>query len=358
MNIRELARLSGVSIATVSRALNGRGEVSEATRHRILELARDLGYAPNEPARTLVRRRSDTIGLVWDTGYERLGLHHPFLHGLLSGVRSALSDAGYHLMLLTTAADDDPEDTYLRAVRRHNLEGVVVMGARPEDRAVQALARADVPCVGIDVILSGPRTARVASDNRAGASAAVRHLHALGHRRIATITGPPHMPPGAERLEGFRSECAALGVEVPDEYVACGDFYLSSGQQAMRGLLGLDRPPTAVFAAGDHMAIGALHAASEAGYAVPSDVAVIGFDDIDAARLVRPALSTLAQDERALGVMAVEALRTMLDDPDTPGPATDLVVPVRLTVRGSTQDPSGTRPARRQPVRKPPARRA
>lgn len=347
MNIRELARLSGVSIATVSRALNGRGDVSEATRHRISELARELGYAPNEPARTLVRRRSDTIGLVWDTGYERLGLHHPFLQGLLSGVRSALSDAGYHLMLLTTAGGDAPADTYLSAVRRHNLEGVVVMGVQSDDQAVRALARSDVPSVGIDVVLSGPRTARVTSDNRAGAAAAVRHLHSLGHRRIATITGPLHMPPAAERLEGFRAECSALGVEVPDRYVVGGDFFLASGLRAARELLGLTDPPTAVFAAGDHMAIGALHAAADAGLAVPSDLAVIGFDDIDAAQLVRPALSTVAQDERALGAMAVEALRDMLEDPDTPGPAADLVVPALLTVRGSTLDPAaGPRRAR------------
>ncbi|GGO84495.1 LacI family DNA-binding transcriptional regulator [Wenjunlia tyrosinilytica] len=345
MNIRELARLSGVSTATVSRALNGRGEVSEVTRRRISELAREMGYAPNEPARTLVRRRSDTIGLVWDSGYERRGLHHPFLQGLLSGVRAALQDAGYHLMLLTTAGDKDDDDTYLQAVRRHNLEAVVVMGVQSDDRAVRALADSPVVCVGIDLALSGPHTARVTSDNEAGAAAAVRHLFELGHRRLATITGPVHMPPAADRLKGFLTACAELGVPVPDSHVREGDFFLAGGQQAMAELLALPEPPTAVFAAGDQMAIGALHAAAQAGRAVPADVAVVGFDDIDAASLVRPALTTVAQDERALGAAAVAALRRMLerrhegdgtaDGSGAADPGTH-VVSTRLVVRESS----------------------
>jgi LacI family transcriptional regulator len=344
VNIRELARLSGVSTATVSRALNGRGEVSEATRRRIRELAREMGYAPNEPARTLVRRRSDTIGLVWDTGYERLGLRHPFLEGVLSGVRAALQDAGYHLMLLTTARPQDPDDTYVQAARRHNLEAVVVMGVQPEDPAARTLAASPIACVGIDLALTGPRTALVTSDNEAGAAAAVRHLHEAGHRRIATVTGPLLMPPAAQRLRGFREACAALGLEVPAAYVREGDFFPDSGGRAMRELLALEQPPTAVFAAGDQMAIGVLHAAAEAGCAVPDDVAVVGFDDIDAARLVRPALSTVAQDERALGAAALRALRGMLDGPGGGGAGGE-VVPTRLVVRESSlragQTPAG-----------------
>jgi LacI family transcriptional regulator len=335
VNIRELARLSGVSTATVSRALNGRGEVSEATRRRIRELAREMGYAPNEPARTLVRRRSDTIGLVWDTGYERLGLRHPFLEGVLSGVRAALQDAGYHLMLLTTARRDDPEDAYVQAARRHNLEAVVVMGVEPDDPVARALAASPIACVGIDLALTGPRTARVTSGNEAGAVAAVHHLHGAGHRRIATITGPLRMPPAAERLRGFQGACAELGVAVPPAYVREGDFFLDSGRRAMRELMALPEPPTAVFAAGDQMAIGVLHAAAEAGRRVPQDVAVVGFDDIDAARLVRPALTTVAQDERALGAAAVRALRGMLDVAGGGG-ACGHVVPTRLVVRESS----------------------
>jgi LacI family transcriptional regulator len=354
VNIRELANRAGVSTATVSRALNGRAEVSEATRARVLRLARETGYAPNEPARTLVRRRSDTVGLLWDTSYEARGLHLPHLQDLLGAVRGALDEAGRHLMLLTTAGPGDPESHYLQAVRRHSLEGVIVLGTPTEGHALRALAAAGVPCAGIDLRLSGPRTARITSDNAAGAAAAVEHLYGLGHRRIATITGPPALPPAAERLTGFLAACRRLGIPPRPEHVAAGDFFLADGRRAARQLLDTAEPPTAVFAASDQMAIGELHAAAEAGLGVPGDLAVVGFDDIDAASLVRPALTTVAQDRRALGAAAVHALRELLGpdgEPVPPVPAgteqsagadgdgRSWTVPVRLVVRESTAPP-------------------
>lgn len=336
MNIRELARRSGVSTATVSRALNDRAEVSEATRAKIRRLASELGYAPNEPARTLVRRRSDTIGLIWDSGQEAIGLHNPYLLGLLSAVRTALSEADYHLMLLTNPGAEDQDSAHLQAVRRHNLEGVVVLTTPPDDRCLRVLADAGVPCAGIDTSFTGPRTVRVSSDNAAGAEAAVQHLYDLGHRRIATVTGPLHLPPAAERLAGYQRACARLGLAVPPQYVTEGDFFLASGEAAGKQLLALPDRPTAVFAAGDQMAIGILHAAADAGLSVPGDLAVVGFDDIDATTLVRPALSTVAQDQRALGEAAVEALRGLIDE-EPVEPLRPYIVPTRLVIRGSSR---------------------
>jgi LacI family transcriptional regulator len=336
VNIRELARRSGVSTATVSRALNDRAEVSEATRAKIRRLASELGYAPNEPARTLVRRRSDTIGLIWDSGQEAIGLHNPYLLGLLSAVRTALSEADYHLMLLTNPGAEDQDSAHLQAVRRHNLEGVVVLTTPPDDRCLRVLADAGVPCAGIDTSFTGPRTVRISSDNAAGAEAAVQHLYDLGHRRIATVTGPLHLPPAAERLAGYRRACERLGLEVPPQYVTEGDFFLASGEAAGKQLLALPDRPTAIFAAGDQMAIGTMHAAADAGLSVPGDLAVVGFDDIDATTLVRPALSTVAQDQRALGEAAVEALRGLIDE-EPAEPLRPYIVPTRLVVRGSSR---------------------
>jgi LacI family transcriptional regulator len=359
VDIRELARRSGVSVATVSRALNGRAEVSPATRQRIVELARELGYSPNHPARTLVRRRSDMVGLLWDTGAE-IQAHdnrHPFLQDLLIGLKHALSNAGYHLMLLSTARADAHVDVYVRAARQHNLEGVLMMAVDERQPTITALVASQVPCVGIDLLVEGPRATCVTSDNRAGAAAAVRHLHALGHRRIATITGPPHMLPAAERLAGYRHELARLGLEYRDEYVARGDFFPPSGYACMRSLLALAEPPTALFAAGDEMAIGALHAISDAGLQVPGDIALVGFDDIEAASLVRPALTTIAQDRRAFGAAAVAALVDAIavpgggvpGDPGDGGPSGGVVpapriLPTQLVVRASCGAPEPSRP--------------
>lgn len=384
VDIRELARQGGVSVATVSRALNGHPEVNARTRQRIIELAARLGYQPSQAARALVRGRSDMIGLIWDTSYEAEGRRQPFLQDLLTGVKRALSNSGYHLLLLSTVpvlpggvtaspdspsrgsgapaavpaargrrrtsetAEADPEtgseaaseskdpasdaprtggsatnpprpevdvDAYVRVARQHRLAAVLLMGVDEHHPAVTALVEAEIPCVGLDLPVRGPRATYVTSDNRVGATRAVRHLHRLGHTRIATITGPMDLMPAVERLAGYRLELARLGLPERPEYIRHGDFFLASGYRCARELLALDEPPTALFAAGDEMAIGAMRAAYDAGLSVPEDLAIVGFDDVEAATLVRPALTTVVQDREGLSVAAVDALRELIDSP-------------------------------------------
>lgn len=319
MDIRELARRSGVSVATVSRALNGRPDVSARTRDRVVAIAREAGYEPNQQARTLARQRSDLVGLVWDTGYVADGARHPFLADVLIGLKIALAATGHHLMVisaLTEGADDD--QAYVRAARQYGLEGVVLMGVDERSPAVAALIASGRACVGIDLPLVAPRASYVTSDNRAGAACAVAHLHALGHRRIATVTGPMRLLPAIERLAGYREQCARAGLSDRPEYVVHGDFFLASGYAGMQRLLALPEPPTAVFLACDEMAVGALHAAADAGVQVPQDVSVIGYDDVEAAALVRPALTTVAQDRLALAAAAVDSLTRLMDATQAP----------------------------------------
>jgi len=350
VDIRELARRSGVSAATVSRALNDRAEVSPQTRARIIELAAELGYSPSQPARTLVRKRSDTIGLIWDTGYDREGRRHPFLQDLLVALKRPLSDAGYHLMLLATAETEGGVDAYLRATRQHSLDGVVLMGVDERHPAITAVVDAGVACVAVDLALHGPRTTYVSSDNRTGAATAVAHLHALGRRRIAIITGPLSLMPASDRLTGYRYQSARLGLPYLPEYVAYGDFFLASGYDATRRLLDLPDPPDAIFAAGDEMAIGAMHAITDAGLSVPDDIAVVGFDDIESASLVRPALTTVAQDPKALCASAVDALLTIIGDTDATPDQTGMpktvpaprILATRLVIRASCGARAGT----------------
>jgi LacI family transcriptional regulator len=343
VDIRELARRSGVSQATVSRALNDRTEVSSETRRRVLELAEELGYTPNQPARTLVRRRSDMIGLLWDTGYANEGRRPAFLLDLFVGIKQALTAGGFHLMVLSVA-DAAGVDAYLRAARQHSLDGVIMMGVDEGHPAVTALVDSGIACVAIDLALQRKRTTYVTSDNRSGAASAVRHLHALGHRAIATITGPLFVMPAAERLAGYRYQLARVGLDLRPEYIEHGDFYLSSGYECAQRLISLPEPPTAIFVAGDEMAIGAMQALDDAGISVPADMAVVGFDDIEAASLVRPALTTVAQDRVGIGVGAVETLLNAIGTGDDDGrdtqrntypAAAPLLIPTQLIVRGS-----------------------
>jgi LacI family transcriptional regulator len=336
VTIRQLARLSGVSVGTVSRALNGYTDVSPATRETIMRLAEELDYTPQAAARTLVTQRSHIIGVILETGEGHPDVQHPFFHEVLAGLKERVGAAGFDLLLF---ASEHPGNgfgahTYLKRARHHHVDGVVLMGVDTESVEVSRLSRSELPCVGVDLELDGPLASYVISDNIGGAAQAVRHLHELGHRRIATITGLMDRRPGIDRLRGYRDELKELGLAFRDEYVAYGDFYVESGRAAMAQLLALDEPPTAVFAASDLMAIGAISAAREAGVRVPDDLSVVGFDDIQLAPQVQPPLTTVRQDKAGLGRAAGEALLARVDLQPDPPVAT--VLPIALVVRGST----------------------
>src|SRR4051794_12976958 len=336
ITIRQLARLSGVSVGTVSRALNGYADVSPETRERIERLARELDYTPAAAARSLVTQRSHVIGVFMETGEGHPDLQHPFFHEVLGGLKQKVGAEGFDLLLF---ASEHPgggygPHSYLKRARHHNVDGCALIGLDPTSQEVRRPVRGEIPCVAIDMEIESAEV--VMSDNEAGAATAVRHLHELGHRRIATITGMIDSRPGIDRLRGYRAAVKELGLAYRDEYVAYGDFYADSGREATARLLALEEPPTAIFAAADMMAIGAIRAAAEAGLSVPEDLSVVGFDDIQLAAHVTPALTTLRQDKLGLGAAAGEALVARIaGDPDRPSLRT---LPVELVVRGSTAE--------------------
>jgi LacI family transcriptional regulator len=340
VTIRQLARISGVSIGTVSRALNGYADVNPETRERIMRLARELDYTPAAAARSLVTQRSHLIGVFLETGEGHPDpFGNPFFYEVLVGLKYAIGAAGYDLLLFASERPGNGygEHSFLKRARHHNVAGVVLMDVDPDEAEVRRLVRSDLPCVGVDVELVGPSTEYVTSDNASGIALAMRHLHELGHRRIATITGLLDTAPGADRLRAYRSEMQALGLAYRDEYVAYGDFYVDSGHEAMAKLVALAEPPTAVVVASDLMALGAIRAVEEACGSVPRDVSIVGFDDLQLAGHVHPPLTTLRQDKAGLGAEAGRALLALIDGKeDTPAVMT---LPVELVVRGSTTSP-------------------
>ena len=338
-DIRELARLSGVSVGTVSRALNGYTDVSAQTRERVMRIAEELDYTPAAAARSLVTQRSHVVGVFLETEEGHPDIQHPFFHEVLGGLKHFAGTEGYDLLLFASERPGNGygTHTYLKRCRHHNVDGAVLMGMDADDPEVRRLVRSDVPTVGVDIEIEGPRTSLVISDNEAGSGAAVRHLHELGHRRIAHITGLLDKRPGAERLRGYRRELQRLGLTPRDEYVGYGDFYFDSGYTAMQGLLELDEPPTAVVVAADMTALGAIRAANEAGLEVPRDLSVVGFDDIQLAEYLHPPLTTLRQAKASLGKEAGRALVRLIDgEADVPAAVT---LPVELIVRASTAPP-------------------
>ena len=276
------------------------------------------------------------------TGHEHPDIGHPFFQEVLVGVKHGVGALGYDVLLFATeqpGSNNGRPHSYLRRARHHHVDGVFLMGVDHDDPEVQRLLGSGIPIMGVDLAVVGDHVSYVASDNVGGARTAVRHLHSLGHRRIATIAGPQDKNPGADRLLGYRAELQALGLPSRPGYEQIGDFYLESGEETMRALLALPEPPTAVFAAADMMAIGAMRAVQAAGLRVPQDVSVVGFDDIQIAPLVDPPLTTIRQDKLGLGLAAARGLVEQIENPEITPPV--LTLPVELVVRASSGATAG-----------------
>ncbi len=322
--IRDVAERAGVSIATVSRALNDRGDVSAQTRERVREVARSVGYRADPAARSLVTQKTRLIAVVVGDNAGHRDLSLVFFGKVLAAISRRLAQSSYDPLLL------HPSDIGLD----HRFDAAVLIGVDDDDALVADLSSRQVPLVGVDVRCASGRAAYVGSDHSDGVRLALAHLHALGHRRIAHVAGAANTLAGSERLHAFRSECEALGLELPDELVRLGDFSSASGYRETCVLLALPERPTAVVAASDLMALAALQAIRDAGLQPGEDVAVVGFDDLEAAALAHPPLTTIRQDRQELGTLAADRAIELIEDPEAAPRAT--ILPVELVVRGST----------------------
>lgn len=323
--IKEVAAKAGVSVATVSRVFNRKGPVAEATWERVLSVAQDLSYVPHGAARSLSMRRTNTIEVVLPD------LHGEFFSEMIRGIDLAARRRGYHVLVSGSHSDWDEMAAVLQAVRGR-VDGLIVMSPDLAARGLRAHLPAGIPVVllncGEDV---GGNS--IAIDNYGGARAMVRHLANIGHRSIAFVKGPARNADAADRLRGYRDELEALFPGAGLRLELDGDFSEQAGYVAGETLIASRKRPTALFAANDSMAIGALCAFQERKVRVPRDIAVVGFDDIPIARFVSPPLTTVAVAIAELGRRAFELLALMLDDKSAQ-PRTE-IVPTSLVIRES-----------------------
>ena len=299
--IKDVAREAGVSVATVSRVFNNSAVVSEETRRVVRDVAERLNYWPNGAARSLITNRTQAIGVMLPD------LFGEFYSEILRGMDWTARKAGLHLLVSSSHADANELVAGLNATRGR-IDGLIVMAPDVDASPAIRARAADLPLVLIDPGQGFEGCDTIGIANQAGASAVVTHLVGLGHRMVATITGPARNADARQRLEGCRGALRAVGAEPPPGYEIPGDFTEPSGYAAGARLLSLDPRPTAVFAANDYMAIGVMGALSDAGVAVPEDIAVVGFDDIAMARYLNPPLTTVHVDAYRLGERAVEML--------------------------------------------------
>ncbi|SCL50545.1 LacI family DNA-binding transcriptional regulator [Micromonospora chersina] len=325
----DVARLAGVSHQTVSRVLHDHPNVRAETRGRVLAAIAELGYRPNSAARTLVTRKSQTLGVInFDTT-----LYGPA--SMLYGIEQAARAADYFVSIASLQSID--RYTLVEAVGRlrdQAVEGIVVIAPQVAVAGALEQAAAGTPLVGAaSGITEGVPT--VGIDQRAGAVLATRHLLELGHRTVHHVAGPTDWFDGIGRMQGWRQELERAGAPVPEPVP--GDWSCRSGYLAGRRLAA-DPTVTAVFCANDHMALGLLRAMHEAGRQVPGDVSIIGFDDIPEASYFMPPLTTVRQDFGELGRRSLQLLVDRLSAGGS-GVSGHVVVAPNLVVRGSAYEP-------------------
>ncbi|ETK37287.1 LacI family DNA-binding transcriptional regulator [Microbispora sp. ATCC PTA-5024] len=322
-----VATRAGVSRATASRVVNGDGSVTPGLREAVLRAVGELGYVPNAAARRLVTRRTDAVGLVFSAPPEGLITDDPMLSTVLRAASHELDQAGRQVVLLLAHAPRSRlrVEAYVAAGR---VDAVITVPIRASDPLPGRLQALGVPVVSLGRPAARPGLPYVDNDNAGGAAMAVRHLLERGRRRIGTICGPLDLPVAQDRLAGYRDTLREAGRRT---MVALGDFTRDSGAAAMRQLLEDDPGLDAVFAASDLMAVGALQALRQAGRRVPEDVAVVGFDDIEAAQYADPPLTTVRNPMGEQAAAGVRLLLRLLEN----GPADPVVLPAELVVRRS-----------------------
>ncbi|MFL5962005.1 MAG: LacI family DNA-binding transcriptional regulator [Gaiellaceae bacterium] len=328
--IYDVARLAGVSTATVSRALNGTAQIAPATRAVIDAAVEKLGYRPNPIARSLVTKSTQTIALLLPD------IANPFYAELVGGIQRRAHATGHTMLLCTTEGDPEREEEYLTLLHAKQVDGVLVDGLVVAPDRIAHFVREGLPIVCLDRDVDSTSVPLVQVDNQVGARMATEHLLSLNHRRVAHIAGASDLGISDERIVGYRDAHDAAGLEPDPALLAVGSFSGEGGYEAVRTLLGRTAF-TAVFAANDLSAIGAINALVESGRRVPEDVSVVGFDDIGLARFTTPPLTTIAQPALEIAERAMQLLLELAAGREVPQ-VRHLLEP-KLVVRRSTAKP-------------------
>ena len=327
--IREVAESAGVSHATVSHVINNTRLVSQETRQRVLAAMDALNYRPNALARSLRQGKTNTLGLVLPDSA------NPFFAEISRSIEDEAFQKGYSVFLCNTELDTERELFYVDVLSKKQVDGIIFVAAGDQADSLDFLMRRKMPVVMIDRDVPNVAVDAVLTDNKLGGYLATRHLLELGHTRIACIAGPSSITPSAERIIGYRRALEEAGIAYDERLILRGDYHAQSGMEITHSILRMDPRPTAIFALNDLMALGALRAAAEGGCAVPGDLAVVGYDDLDIARFTNPPLTTIAQPKKEVGARAVSMLVDRISRKgDPPG---RLVLPPELIIRRSTQ---------------------
>ncbi len=330
--IKDVAKLAGVSPATVSAAISGKGYIRDTTRQRVMRAVEQLGYAPDGVAQSLRRRTTHTLGLVVPD------ITNPFYTELTDAVERAARALGYAIVLCGSGHDAERERQLLQLLRTRRVDGIILAPFGTND----AYARVKPVVDGFPLVLVNNAPERLQADtividNFVAGYKATRHILDQGHRRIATIAGPQHTLTGRERLRGVVEALAERDLQLEERYLRFGGFLQDEAHRACDALLALDEPPTAIFAANNHMVVGTMLSIARHGRACPDDISVAGVDDFRWAEAFRPRLTTIRQPVEAMGAEAVRLVLQRIDRYE--GQRVQIVFEPELVCRESVTPP-------------------
>ncbi|CCU81007.1 regulatory protein, LacI:Periplasmic binding protein/LacI transcriptional regulator [Halanaerobium saccharolyticum subsp. saccharolyticum DSM 6643] len=332
LTIKDIAKKAEVSVATVSKVMNGYDDIGEITKAKVLKIIKENNYRPNANAQSLRTNKSFLVGLFFKD-HQDSGVKHPFFRGIISGLEERLLENNYDMILFSANWED--QFSYLEKCQFRNVDGAILMGVPKDDPKLPELLNAKIPSVFIDLDISDDKASYIISDNEKGAREAVRHLAELGHKKIAVIEGEEITIPTQKRLAGYKAEMKAQNLEIKDEWIIQGRFSVDGGVKAMEKILKLEDRPTAIFCMGDEIAVGAMQTIKEAGLNVPDDFSIVGFDDIEISQYLNPALTTIRQQKDEMGIEAANMVLEMINNPEKKVEAE--IIDTEFVLRNSTK---------------------
>jgi len=328
--LKDVAEKAGVSISVASRVLGNYGYVSEETRRKVLEIAKEIGYQPDVVARSLKTKQTYSIGVIISD------ITTFFFTSVVRGIEDVANQNGYNVTLCNSDEDPDKESEYLKVLYGRKVDGLIISATGKNTVYLKKLIRAGMPVVLLDRGIKDIETTEVLIDNREGAYRAVNHLISLGHKRIGIINGIRGIMTTEERFEGYRKALQENGIPLEDELIKYGDFRVEKGKEAMEEFIKMANSPTAIFVSNETMTTGALLALKENKVKIPQDIAIVGFDDPVWAPLIDPPLTAVRQPSYSIGTIACQVLLQKIRKSNRGRPLhEEIVLKPKLIVRES-----------------------
>ncbi|WP_313638504.1 LacI family DNA-binding transcriptional regulator [Paenibacillus sp.] len=314
-NIKDIAKIAGVSVSTVSKIINNYSDISEDTKTRVQQIIKETGYTPSNSAKTLATKSSNLIGVIF-AGMLNVDFTHPFFVEVLNSFKKQMGLLGYDLIFFSNEKfkSGDTND-YLARCQHFNVDGCLLLSGQELETSISELDNSSIPCIGVDLKLSGDNSGYIMSDNFKMSSKVVEHFYLLGYRELGYIGSSSESDISNMRESGFRKALEDLGLPINENWFLNGsNFFEASGYETMRRMIANGNLPRAIFAASDQLAIGAMRALKESSISVPETVAIIGCDDIEACNYTTPLLTTIRQNKDKIGRLAALMLYDLINN--------------------------------------------